>query len=44
VNLGTLWLESNSISKIENIDHLVNLNTLFLHNNIIDKIEGLDKL
>lgn len=39
-----LWLQSNCITRIENLDNLLKLRSLFLHENRISKIEGLDKL
>ncbi|MGB3130796.1 MAG: leucine-rich repeat domain-containing protein, partial [Saprospiraceae bacterium] len=43
-NLSRLNLDSNRISKIENLDRLTNLKVLRLAYNQISKIENLDKL
>ena len=41
---GCIWLESNVLKKIENLDHLQELRALFLHQNMITKIENLQNL
>ena len=43
-NLSILSLQSNRLTKIENLDALVNLEELYLSENGLTKIEGLDKL
>ena len=40
-NLVALWLNNNSISKIEGLHPLINLTSLALNNNFISKMEGL---
>jgi protein phosphatase 1 regulatory subunit 7 len=39
-----IYLNQNSISKIENLNHLKNLVSINLSNNLIRKIEGLNGL
>lgn len=43
-NLRILSLQSNRITKIENLDALVHLEELYLSENGLTKLEGLDKL
>jgi protein phosphatase 1 regulatory subunit 7 len=43
-NLSILSVQSNRLSKIENLDSLPNLTELYLSDNGITKIEGLEKL
>ena len=43
-NLVALWLNNNSISKIEGLHQLIHLTSLALNNNFISKIEGLENL
>ncbi len=43
-NLVALWLNNNSISKIEGLDQLIGLTSLALNNNFISRIEGLENL
>jgi dynein assembly factor 1 len=42
--LKSLWLESNGIRKIENLDQQIELRCLYLHQNLLKKIENLDHL
>jgi len=44
VNLHTLYLQNNQISKIKGLEFVVDLYYLTLQNNQISKIEGLDSL
>ena len=44
INVRTLWLENNCISKIERLSHMKKLRFLYLQNNRISKIEGLEGL
>ena len=44
INVKTLWLENNCISKIERLSHMKHLRFLYLQNNRISKIEGLEGL
>ena len=39
--LKVLYMESNAISKIENIENLTNLRCLYLQENCINEISGL---
>jgi len=39
-----IYLHQNSITKIENLNHLTNLVTINLSHNMIEKIEGLEGL
>jgi len=39
-----LWLQTNNICKIENLESCTQLRSLFLHENGISQIEGLDNL
>lgn len=41
--LKTLSIQSNRITKIENLEGLVNLEELYLSHNGLEKIEGLEK-
>lgn len=41
IELVSLYLHNNAISKIENLDHLVNLHTINLSHNFIKVIENL---
>jgi|LakMenEpi03Aug12_release.lakeMendotaPanAssembly.Ray.scaffolds.fasta_scaffold2941306_1 protein phosphatase 1 regulatory subunit 7 len=41
VNVEKLYLTSNKIKKIENLDHFINLNELEIGCNKIEKIENL---
>ena len=41
-NLQVLYLENNSINKIEGLDKLINLTCLYLQNNYIKEIENLE--
>ena len=43
-NLQILYLESNNLTKIENLDSLVNLRILHLDNNNIKKLENLENM
>lgn len=43
-NLAILSVQSNRLTRIENLDHLVNLNELYLSDNGLNKIEGLNSL
>lgn len=40
-NIVALWLNNNSISRIEGLHPLINLTSLALNNNFISKMEGL---
>jgi len=42
--LKVLYIEGNSIEKIEGFEELKELRCLYMHENIIRKIEGLDNL
>jgi len=39
-----LWLQTNNICKIENLENCTEVRSLFLHENGISKVEGLDNL
>ncbi len=43
-SLEILSIQSNRITKLENLEHLVNLQELYLSDNGLTKIEGLDNL
>ena len=43
-NIVALWLNNNSISKVEGLHRLINLTSLSLNNNCISKMEGFDNL
>jgi len=43
-DVRVLWLQTNNICKIENLEHCKQLRSLFLHENGISKIEGLANL
>jgi dynein assembly factor 1 len=43
VNLKSIWLECNGITKIEGLSHLTQLRMLYLHQNALEKIEGLEE-
>ncbi|KAJ8604913.1 hypothetical protein CTAYLR_004307 [Chrysophaeum taylorii] len=42
--LRCLWLQGNSLVKIEGLENLTQLRTLCLHENVIDTIQGLETL
>jgi len=44
IGLKVLYIEGNSIEKIEGLEELKELRCLYMHENIIRKIEGLDNL
>ncbi len=43
-NLSILSIQSNRLTKMENLDSLINLSELYLSDNGLTKIEGLEKL
>lgn len=43
-NLKALWLESNGLTRIENLTPLTSLRCLYLNKNLIERVEGLESL
>lgn len=44
INLKALWLESNGLTRIENLAPLTRLRCLYLSKNLIERIEGFESL